>query len=60
MQNLQTSSSEKNTKIKVVELQKLLNFVVDNFFVQICLQHQTTNLYSVVLIRVQQKVPVAL
>jgi hypothetical protein len=30
---LQTTSDEKSVKIKVVELQKLFNFVVDNFFI---------------------------
>jgi hypothetical protein len=29
---LQTTSHEKSVKIKVVELQKLFNFVVDNLF----------------------------
>jgi hypothetical protein len=30
---LQTTLDEKSVKIKVVELQKLFNFVVDNFFI---------------------------
>jgi hypothetical protein len=30
---LQTTSDEKSVKMKVVELQKLFNFVVDNFFI---------------------------
>jgi hypothetical protein len=30
---LQTTSDEKSVKIKVVELQKLFNFIVDNFFI---------------------------
>jgi hypothetical protein len=33
IQILQTTSDEKSVKIKVVELQKLFNFVVDNFFI---------------------------
>jgi hypothetical protein len=33
MQILQTTSNRKDIKIKVVELKKLINFVVDNFFV---------------------------
>jgi hypothetical protein len=33
MQILQTTSDRKDIKIKVVELKKLINFVVDNFFV---------------------------
>jgi hypothetical protein len=30
---LQTTFDGKGTKIKVIELQKLFNFLVDNFFV---------------------------
>jgi hypothetical protein len=33
MQILQTTSDGKSSKIKVVELQKLFNLVVDNVFV---------------------------
>jgi hypothetical protein len=33
IQILQTTSDEKSVKIKVVELQKLFNFVVDNVFI---------------------------
>jgi hypothetical protein len=33
IQILQTTSDEKSVKIKVVELQKLFIFVVDNFFI---------------------------
>jgi hypothetical protein len=33
IQILQTTSDEKCVKMKVVELQKLFNFVVDNFFI---------------------------
>ena len=33
IQILQTTSDEKSVKIKVVELQKLFNLVVDNFFI---------------------------
>jgi hypothetical protein len=33
IQILQTTSDEKSVKIKVVELQKVFNFVVDNFFI---------------------------
>jgi hypothetical protein len=35
MQILQTNSDGKNTKIKVVELQKLWNFLGDNFFISL-------------------------
>ena len=35
IQILQTTSDEKSVKIKVVELQKLFIFVVDNFFIWI-------------------------
>jgi hypothetical protein len=47
IQILQTTSDEKSVKIKVVELQKLFNFIVDNFFIWIHLQYQTSNLHSV-------------
>jgi hypothetical protein len=47
MQILQTTSNGKNFKIKVVELEKLFNFVVDNFFVWIYLRPQIVNLRSV-------------
>jgi hypothetical protein len=43
---LQTTSDEKSVKIKVVELQKLFNFVVDNFFIWIRLESQISNLHS--------------
>jgi hypothetical protein len=33
IQILETTSYEKSVKIKVVELQKLFNFVVDNIFI---------------------------
>jgi hypothetical protein len=46
MQILQTTLDGKNTKIKVVEIQKLWSFVVDNFFVWIPLQLQIGNLFS--------------
>jgi hypothetical protein len=47
IQILQTASDEKNVTMKVVELQKLFNFVVDNFFIWIRLRSQTSNLHSV-------------
>jgi hypothetical protein len=47
MQILQMSSDRKSIKIKVVELQKLLNFVVENFFIWIRLRPQTINLHSI-------------
>jgi hypothetical protein len=47
IQILQTISDEKSVKMKVVELQKLFNFVVDNFFIWIRLRSQTINLHSV-------------
>jgi hypothetical protein len=37
----------KSVKMKVVELQKLFKFVVNNFFIWIHLRSQTSNLYSV-------------
>jgi hypothetical protein len=43
---LQTTSDEKSVKIKVVELQKLFIFVVDNFFIWIRLGSQISNLHS--------------
>jgi hypothetical protein len=46
MQILQTNSDGKSAKIKILELQKLWNFVVDNFFALIHLQPQIVNLYS--------------
>jgi hypothetical protein len=46
IQILQTTSDEKSVKIKVVELQKLFNFVVDNFFIWIRLGSQISNLHS--------------
>jgi hypothetical protein len=33
IQILQTTSDEKSVKMKVVELKKFLNFIVDNFFI---------------------------
>jgi hypothetical protein len=45
MQILQTNSDGKTTKIEVVELQNLWNFVIDNVFIWICLQPQIVNLY---------------
>jgi hypothetical protein len=44
---LQTISDEKSVKMKVVELQKLFKFVVDNFFIRIPLRSQTSKLHSV-------------
>jgi hypothetical protein len=44
---LKTTSDGKSIKIKVVALQKLFNFVVDNCFVWICLRPETINLHSV-------------
>jgi hypothetical protein len=44
MQILQTASKGKGIKTKVVELQKLFNFIVDNFFVWIHLRSQIVNL----------------
>jgi hypothetical protein len=44
---LQTTSDGKSTKIKIVELKKLFIFVVNNFFIWICLHPQTINLHSV-------------
>jgi hypothetical protein len=38
---------KKSVKMKVVELQKLFNFIVDNFFILIRLWSQTSNLHSV-------------
>ena len=38
----QMISSEKTTKIKVVDLEKLWNFVVDNFSFEIILSSKTT------------------
>jgi hypothetical protein len=46
IQILQTTSDEKSVKMEVVELQKVFNFVVDNFFIWICLRSQTSNLHS--------------
>ena len=46
IQILQTTSDEKSVKIKVVELQKLFIFVVDNFFIWIRLGSQISNLHS--------------
>jgi hypothetical protein len=46
IQILQTTSDEKSVKIKVVELQKLFNFVVNNFCIWIRLRSQTSNLHS--------------
>jgi hypothetical protein len=46
IQILQTTSDEKSVKIKVVELQKVFNFVVDNFFIWIRLGSQISNLHS--------------
>jgi hypothetical protein len=43
MQILQTTLDVKSIKIKVVELQMLFNFVVDNIFVRINLQPQIVN-----------------
>jgi hypothetical protein len=48
------TSDEKSVKMKVVELQKLFNFVVDNFFIWIRLLSQTSNLHSLVVICGQQ------
>jgi hypothetical protein len=36
-----------NTKIKVIELKKLLNYVVEKFFVWTRLRPQTINLHSI-------------
>jgi hypothetical protein len=47
IQILQTTSDEKGVKIKVVELQKLFNFVADNFFIWIRLRSQKINLHSI-------------
>jgi hypothetical protein len=47
IQILQTTSDEKSVKMKVVELQKLFKFAVDNFFIWIRLRSQTSNLHSV-------------
>jgi len=41
-----TSDDEKSVKIKVVELQKLFIFVVDNFFIWIRLGSQISNLHT--------------
>jgi hypothetical protein len=38
MQILQTTLDEKGIKIKVIELQKFFNFVVDNFSIWVNLQ----------------------
>jgi hypothetical protein len=45
MQILQTNLDGKSTKIKVEQLQKLWNFVVDIFFIRIRLHLQIVNLY---------------
>ena len=47
IQNFQTDSDRETTKMKVVDLEKLCNFVVDNFFIWIRLRSQTINLNSV-------------
>jgi hypothetical protein len=47
IQILQMTSDEKSVKMKVLELQKLFNFVVENCFIWICLRSQTSNLHSV-------------
>jgi hypothetical protein len=47
MQTLQKKNLDgKIAKIKVVELQKLWNFLVGNFFIWIHLQQKIVNLYS--------------
>ena len=40
-------SDEETTKMKVVDLEKLWNFVVDNFLIWIQLELQTSNLHSI-------------
>jgi hypothetical protein len=47
IQILWTTSDRETTKIKVVDLEKLWNFIVDNFFIWIPLGPQTINLNSV-------------
>jgi len=41
------TSDEETTNMEVVDLEKLCNFVVDNFFIWIHLVPQTINLHSV-------------
>ena len=43
----QTIFDGETTKMKVVDLEKLWNFVVDTFLIWICLGSQTSNLDSV-------------
>jgi len=40
-------SDGETVKMKVVDLEKLWNFVIDNFQIWICLGSQTTNLHLV-------------
>jgi hypothetical protein len=46
MQILQTTFDGKGTKIKVIELQKLFNFLVDNFFCLNSFTASNNQLYS--------------
>ena len=41
------TSNGETTKIKIVDLEKLWNFVVDNFLIWIRLGPQTNNIHSV-------------
>ena len=46
IQILQMTSDQKTYNIKVVDLEKLWNFVVQNFFIWIRLEPLTSNLIS--------------
>ena len=45
--NFQTTSDRETTKMKVIYLEKLCNFVIDNFLIWIRLGSQTINLNSI-------------
>jgi len=40
------TSDGETTNIKVVDLEKIWNFIVDNFFIWICLEFETINHYK--------------
>ena len=46
IQILPMTSDQKTYNIKIIDLQKLWNFVVQNVFIWICLESQTSNLIS--------------
>lgn len=46
MQNFETTSDEEMTKIRVVALDKIQNFLVETFVISICLGPQIFNIIS--------------